>query len=131
MGCDIHAHIELKLNGKWEHYSCPQLKRRYKLFERICGVRGEISNAIAPPRGLPKDISEITKIIREWDGIDGHSDTYLTKIELNALIEWMEKDTPHWQHEELGYLTGNTFLQYLGSNPPQFTDVRFICWFDN
>lgn len=61
MGCDIHAHIELKVNGKWEHYSCPNIQRWYTLFTRICGVRGNDNiTPIDKPRGLPEDLNIVT-----------------------------------------------------------------------
>lgn len=27
MGCDIHLHIEVKINGAWEHYATPRVDR--------------------------------------------------------------------------------------------------------
>lgn len=137
MGCAIHAHIELKVNGKWEHYSCPVLKRWYALFARIANVRNyddEIT-PISKPRGLPDDLNIVTKLCRERYGSDGHSDTWLTKDELNGLIKWVEEREGAkgflFQHEQMGYLNGSNFLQYPESHPKEFEDVRFICWFDN
>ena len=131
MGCDIHAHIELKVNGKWEHYNCPTIQRWYRLFERICGVRGDVELAIDKPRGIPADLNIVTELdYKRWEG-DSHSATWLTKEELNELIEWAENLDPLWQHKQLGYLNGSNFLQYPESHPKEFEDVRFICWFDN
>lgn len=142
MGCDIHPHIEVKINGKWEHYSIPQLQRCYALFTRICGVRMREDSTIQPiskPRGLPDDISDITRIEWEFDG--GHSATWLNREELCALIDWheeyIESINPGYgytaQHHQWGYMTGNDFLSNpgTGSNPKEYEDVRFICWFDN
>lgn len=136
MGCDIHAHIELKVNGKWEHYSCPLLKRWYALFARIANVRNDGSiEPISLPRGLPDDLNIVTKLEADsWKG-DGHHYTWLNKDELNELIKWAEdrmgNDGWSFQHEQMGYLNGNDFLQYAESHPKEFEDVRFICWFDN
>jgi hypothetical protein len=33
MGCDIHAHVEIKIGGKWHHYNHPSTDRRYVLIE--------------------------------------------------------------------------------------------------
>lgn len=58
----------------------------------------------------------------------------LTKDEFCALIDWVEKEPcldGMFQHHQIGYLTGNSFDSHPGSNPPEITDVRFICWFDN
>lgn len=35
MGCDIHLHTELKINGQWQHYSAPSISRDYHLFGRL------------------------------------------------------------------------------------------------
>lgn len=130
MGCDIHAHVEIKIKGVWHHYSCPPIQRHYLLFEKICGVRGEIENAIAAPRGVPDDISIVTKLCNEYDGIDGHSHTWLNAVELDNLISWYEKH-PHgdslFQYQHFGYLNGGMFSHRI----PDFEDCRFICWFDN
>lgn len=136
MGCDIHPHIEVKIADKWEHYSCPQIDRHYKLFEKICGVRGEVKNAIAPPRGLPDDASVVTKLCYQYE--DSHSATYLTQAEFVHLIKWYddfmrtrEAGWYSWEHQCLGYITGNSFDLGHGGHPPEIQDVRFICWFDN
>lgn len=132
MGCDIHAHIEVKIEGIWEHYSCPPIQRNYALFERIAGVRGRIANAIAGPRGLPEDLSSVTVACYLKEQVDAHSETWLNKEEFCGLIEWAEKQTRNlYQAYQIGYLTGNSFRLHPGSNPPEIEDVRFICWFDN
>lgn len=139
MGCDIHAHIEIKVNGKWEHYSVPRIQRRYALFEKIAGVRGEVANAIVPPRGVPSDMSLITQLCYNYEVDDGlHTPTWLNKEEFLAVIEWANKKenirqdwAGQFEHEEIGYLTGNSFELHKGSVPPEVEDVRFICWFDN
>ena len=126
MGCDIHAHVEIKLNGKWQHYSCPPIQRWYLLFEKICGVRGNVTNAITPPRGLPDDITEVTKYCYENE--DAHTATWLTAKELDELINWADSlSDDSFQLKEFGYLNGNMFSR----TNPEITDCRFICWFDN
>lgn len=138
MGCDIHPHIEVKIAGKWLHYSIPPLQRCYSLFTRICGVRGVKGiAAISPPRGLPHNLFDITRI--EWLFDGGHTPTWLDRLELNELIKWheayLESRNPGTRYtaqmEQWGYMTGNNFLEYKDSNPPEYEDVRFICWFDN
>ncbi len=54
MGCDIHCHIEIKVEGTWHHYSAPNVDRSYRLFARMAGVRNTGGvKPIAPNRGLP------------------------------------------------------------------------------
>lgn len=136
MGCDIHAHIEVKIRGRWEHYSCPPFIRNYQIFERICGVRGDEKEAIAPPRGLPHDMSAVTRACyeHEHEHRDAHSMTWLTGQEFSDLIDWVEAGNAgpglaSFQHHYVGYLTGNNFTS--DNTPKEIQDVRFICWFDN
>lgn len=140
MGCDIHPHIEVKINDKWEHYSCPNIQRCYRLFAKICGVRNCEEWGIVPlvsiQDAIPKDSSTVTKECWEYDS--GHSIAVLNKQQFCKLIEWADdpenvkqKWAGEWSHLQLGYLTGNGFELYPGSTSESITDVRFICWFDN
>lgn len=135
MGCDIHAHIELKRRGSdvWEHWNAPRIGRDYALFEKMAGVRGREENAIVPPRGLPEDVSTLTKVNADHEGDDGHTHSYLTRDEIQVLQEWWEKDPCNpkpWNFEvEImgGYLFGNGY----GELPEEIEDVRIVFWFDN
>lgn len=49
MGCDIHLHIEIKMNGLWRHYSMPHIERDYCLFGVMAGVRGNKDDMIVAP----------------------------------------------------------------------------------
>jgi hypothetical protein len=132
MGCDIHAHIEVKISGVWHHYSSPPITRNYRIFEKICGVRGEEINAIHAPRGFPEDASLVARVCYEYEKSECHSFTYLNRKEFCLLIEWAESNVDKFfQHKQLGYLTGSGFYLHRGSNPKEIEDVRFICWFDN
>lgn len=141
MGCDIHAHIEVKLDGVWHHYSCPPLQRSYKVFSRICGVRNGVIGMpyyvqpITEPRGLPDDLSEVTKQIYLFEEQDSHTPSWLSGNELDELIQWVEQSESvnydsnlyNFQHKQIGYFNGNMF----GEIPSPFEETRFICWFDN
>ena len=135
MGCDIHIHSEIKVGGKWLHYDQPECERDYDLFEKMAGVRGELRNAIAPPRGLPEDANETTKFDAKRWGSDGHSHSWLSASEIAELAEWQEKQgkrpfEAEWDH----WLFGNTysgFVRYPQDNIKDLEDVRFIFWFDN
>jgi len=39
MGCDIHWHSEVKVDGVWHHHSNPRISRDYWLFALLAGVR--------------------------------------------------------------------------------------------
>ena len=57
MGCDIHLHAEIKVNGKWEHYAHPHIRRDYRLFAKMASVR----NA---PYGHPEHIAGAAAYLR-------------------------------------------------------------------
>lgn len=143
MGCDIHAHTEIKIKGEWHHLSELQISRDYDLFTRMANVRrysDEIA-AISEPRGLPEDLAFLTKFIREDYGIDGHSDSWLSAAEVAELGQWMgdehKKRLPgeYWYCEKvLGYIFGNgweSFTKYREELPAGVEDARMVFWFDN
>lgn len=148
MGCDIHLHIELMTNGKWEHYATPNIVRWYRLFGAMAGVRDESEPPIISPKGFPSDAAVLTRIIREDYGIDGHSDSWLDHNEImqleDRLEEWAKSagDKEPWNRYDLEsgilntYLSGNSFTSHWRYDdmpylPSGVTDVRFVFWFDN
>jgi len=135
MGCDIHIHAEIKVNGKWHHYAQPECNRHYRLFERMAGVRGDVKNAIAAPRGIPRNASFTTKFDKKTWGSDGHSHSWLSSKELAELADWQEKNGESWIKQDWNkWLFGNNysdFHKYPSSRAKSIQDVRFIFWFDN
>ena len=144
MGCDIHLYGEIKVNGQWLLYTQPNVDRCYAMFEKMAGVTGDVRKAIAPPRGLPADISSATRFCADYDGPDGHSHSWLSSDEILELVEWCERELKpyrakfmnRWDFEsETGsYLFGNSwagFKKYPGDRPKGVEDVRFVFWFDN
>ena len=144
MGCDIHLHIEVKIDGEWHHYGCPSISRRYSLFGKMAGVRGyEDTIPIALPRGIPSDATKLTKFdYKKW-GPDAHSASFLDSREIDELERWATKEkgwkgkndmTGWWMEDEFGYLFGNSFAgfsRYPEDRPKGLEDVRFVFWFDN
>ena len=140
MGCDIHLHTEIKINGKWEHYSQPRIERDYALFSKMAGVRSrdDSPKAIVPCRGLPSDCSATVRFCSDYDGIDGHSHSYLSGQEIIELWKWLESKTPFLKEIDLrrewGYLFGNCwgwFYKYREDYPVGIEDIRYVFWFDN
>lgn len=131
MGCDIHIHVEIKVDGKWEHYAQPYCQRHYRLFERMAGVRGEVQNAIAAPRGLPPYATKTTRFDCNYWGPDGHSHSWLSSFEVTQIIKEFH-DIDEWKNWR--YLFGNgyeDFLEYPKSYPEGLEDFRWVFWFDN
>lgn len=148
MGCDIHLHIEIRVNGIWHHYAAPYVQRWYALFERMAGVRGDVHNAIAPPRGLPDDATVVTKLASDDMGSDGHSHSWLSSAEVVVLDDWLgeqeEKLKPEWPGYNLEHAILHTYLFENGfagfvRYPKDgkrvralgLADFRFVFWFDN
>lgn len=140
MGCDIHAHWEVLVDNEWVHYSKVDIDRDYSLFEKMAGVRGDVNEAIALPRGLPNDVTKSTALdVKYWNG-DAHSESWLSSKEMVELITWWEDQYKNWAikrevvTEAIGYLYGNdwdSFYQYRDSYPEWVQDFRLVFWFDN
>lgn len=134
MGCDIHVHFEIKLNGKWEHYSQPRIERNYELFGRIAGVRNEDIRPICPPRGLPRDCSITTAFCA--GRAKGHAHGWLNATEIETVFDFHRHITKNnmLAFEQWGYLFGNgwnNFLEFRDDFPKEIEDIRMVFWFDN
>jgi hypothetical protein len=127
MGTDIHAYLEVQIDGRWVCHSQPRIKRNYELFGRIAGIGG--AAPIIEPRGLPSDISEITRIEYEHDGADAHTPGWLSRSEMEQIADL----APDLSGLGLfGYVTGNPPWGIPGDgHPAQYQDARLIFWFDN
>lgn len=142
MGCDIHLHTEIKLNGKWEHYTAPRIGRNYDLFARMAGVRNyDKVSPIVEPKGAPDDMSVVTAFdYQEWEP-DAHSASWFNADEITALYkspevrdyEAIRRDRGDF-HSFADYLFGNDwkfYSAYRDHYPQQIEDIRWVFWFDN
>lgn len=132
MGCDIHLHTEIKVNGKWLHYSQPEIRRNYEIFGWLGCDRGE--KIIFPEKGIPEDITETTKLCLEYNTkqFTPHHKSYLTWQELDKFEDKLTEEYDMFHHDQLGYLFGSSWRSPKEANPPAFLeDVRFVYWFDN
>lgn len=144
MGCDIHAHSEIKISGQWHHMSTLSINRDYGLFCRMAGVRGGYENSpepISEPRGVPEDVSFLTKFICDDYGADGHSHSWLSAEEVCRVGEWLENrrremNPNDWfvAEQVFGWIFGNgwdLFTKYREDLPEGVEDGRIVFWFDN
>lgn len=137
MGCDIHAHVEVQIDGRWEHYSILEIPRNYRLFTKLAGVRDcEGITPISEPRGIPADITKLTAFDLEgWSG-DAHSRSWITGEEADAVEKWMDetqKPHPH-PSQPWGYLFGNGFGHSTCRDTrldSRLGECRIVFWFDN
>lgn len=135
MGCDIHLHQEVKINGEWHHYRHRSIDRSYKLFALMAGVRNNSKlEPVVQPKGLPEDLTFLTRYDYEenW-GSDAHTPSWLDPQEVKQVIErFFTEDI--WEAEKwFGYLFGHSWtelLQYPSEMPKGLEDYRFVFWFD-
>jgi hypothetical protein len=139
MGTDARAHIEIKVDGKWELYSSPYIPRNYELFSRMAGVRRvEGIEPISAPRGRPTDLSPITALL--LDDYDGMDESWLSGEELDQIInEFTTYGGKHFVGYAndayvgqlgFGYLLGNGFNPK--NNRQRFIqDCRVVFAFDS
>lgn len=146
MGCDIHCHVEIRYNGKWEHYAMPSVSRFYGLFGVMAGVRGE-GPAIVEPKGVPDDMSVVTKLDWEKWGSDAHTPSWFNEEEIDKLVDWLKTQTLRqgelttypdleWDILNRTYMFGNSltaFKHYDDTDyvPDGVDAVRLVFWFDN
>jgi len=149
MGCDIHAHMEIKVDGEWFYYAPVHIRRNYALFTRLANVRPGWHATIEPisdPRGLPDDLelADTTKLhLAVWN-LDGHSHSWISSQEFVDLIEWIkdndlnlvDRKSYSWNvlTDDWLYLFGSAFddfYKYPEDNYENVEDFRMIFWFDN
>ena len=145
MGCDIHIHGEVKIEGLWQHYSLPRISRNYSLFAKMANVRNYNESNIVPisePKGLPSDISFVTwfDYMHCWKEY-GHSMSWLGGEELDILENWMREYGPERSKaerlfnfgDEFGYVFGNSWniKKYPDDYPLGVQDARLVFWFDS
>ena len=169
MGCDIHIILEKKHNGKWvgvcdysgargkgqevsietaddgykriepKYVSWLASNRNYRLFAELAGVRGE-TNTTMEARGLPKDASDLTRMLADGWGDDGHSQTYMSvdeymgcvtrslgDMERAALVADRLEGKEGVLVDRVEHLLGE-FFEYEQTD---FSDFRLVMWFDN
>lgn len=140
MGCDIHLHSEIMVNGVWHHHNKAQIERSYLLFSKMANVRneGEV-DPITLPKGLPENVTFSTNLYLQKSPEDYHSHSWLNAEEIKELFQWFDEQTnPFFERRRMnlmfGYLFGGSFgdfLRFKSDFPEYVEDIRFIFWFDN
>ena len=142
MGCDIHAHIEVKVSGEWHHWMALNIPRNYSLFARLAGVRTDKpGDQQYPLRGIPDNMSLLTNMDYNRGFGDWHHLSWITGKELSDVQDWYEREARIRDPEAdlcyvfsvFGYLFGNGYdvKRYPEDYPSTVEDVRMVFWFDN
>ncbi len=98
MGCDIHGWVEIKPMETLNYWRSvlnvgALVVRNYDIFGSLFGVRNHVGfEPIAADRGLPEKVSELCQKESDRWGVDGHSHTWISAIELWG-IDWNEEST--------------------------------------
>ena len=141
MGCDIHLHGEVKIQGKWRHWSTPDLDRDYELFAKMAEVRNNFGiRPISPPKGIPEDASFETRFDYEDAGKWVHSASWLSAKEIHELGQFLKVRASRLHPEEFfypeklwGYVRGGSWggvYRYPEEAAlRKIEDVRFVFWF--
>jgi hypothetical protein len=144
MGRSIRAHVEVKLNGRWEHYSHPQYPLcygDYDVFDLLASQGEGRADSIAADRGLPEDITEVTRFdfFVKW-GADAHSPSWISADEVGILTErYRAEGGGPPRHSSLRVFSSDDYFGYLFGNcietredwPEGVEDARVVFWFDN
>ena len=145
MGCDIHLHVEVRIDDEWLHYANPFVSRNYTLFGFMAGVRDSTVEPVAEPKGLPSDTTKVTRLDYEHNKEDWHTPSWLSTAEIVELQHrlynyyYTVEDKSLKFEYDLNYMF-NTYLfengftswyEYPTSNVMNIQDVRFVFWFDN
>lgn len=145
MGCNMHAHIELRLkdDNTWHHYGSPAIRRDYDLFSLVAGkklnrlprVHSKVmETGIATHlTKLPEDASIITKISYKQDN-ERYTPKCLCVLPADSLVPLQNHlDDLNDGHDR--DLEGAIFRTYINGNAlaahQGYEDLRIICWFDN
>lgn len=147
---ELRAHIEVKLDGKWQHYAAPTIKDNYIAFACINGygrdyIDKDLSARIKPQasvKGIPEDISELTKYcwqVAQYPDENGDTEPFgagcLTAQDLRNLQTQFEKiNSLHTKFDfEKMHVERNVFNTWIHGNPiawhEWFDDARIIFWY--
>lgn len=151
MGCNIQAHLEIRIAGQWHYYSLLDLHRNYDLFAKMANVRNSRKDItpISELKGLPDDVSFMTAFHSNYAGKDGQWHSWLDYNEMLQLLNFIEETgmPKPWGHREEDrpydifkiddfgvWLFGeriSEFDTYPESYPSELEDIRMVFWFDD
>lgn len=135
----IHLHTEVKIKGEWIHHSEANIKRGFKLYGKMANVRNyDEVTPISLPKGLPEDVTFLTRLHSENMGPDGHSHSWLNAHEIVELHEWANSNSGidrFFMYENFPRFIGLSFDEFAEC-PEDWEglgveDVRYVFFFDN
>ena len=144
MSTTLYAHIEVKFQGRWEHFAACTVHKNYLLAAAINGTRAdalkpgrEIPKPVYGTRGIPEDATALTKacIAREVSP-NPRNACVLNTEQIQAVQDELYRvrleiqktgiDDFDFEHSIFHtYINGSSIASGGG-----FEDVRMVCAFD-
>ena len=128
MGVCIHGLMEIKVAGSW-HGIHREWGRNYNLFALMAGMRNENNlTPVSQPKGLPDDVSVLTRIENNEWGDDALSESWLSLMEVEIVARRIEilDGKPCRDIEGVKY----HLRRYL-QNHESVVETRLVFWFSN
>ena len=143
MSTTLYAHVEVKLDGAWHHFSAHAIHKNYLLCAAINGTRADdlkpgraIPKPVRGTRGIPADATALTKacIAREVSP-NPRNACALDAAQIAAVQDELYRVRPEVERTGIDefdfehsifhtYVNGNSIASGGG-----FEDVRMICAF--
>lgn len=137
MSCDIHLVVEIQVNDAWHGYAVTNPARWRAAFAKLAGL-GRLQPPIAPPRGMPEDVSVTAKVAHAAMGGVPHTESWLSSEEVAQFRVWCFKqgvEICEWLAGSYNNSPGGIFLfendWVRDSLPAGVSDFRWVFWFDN
>lgn len=136
MGCDVHLHIEVKerSTGIWHHLANPRIDRGYQFFSHLADCGRGHNTPVIPNRGIPGDITPVTRHDLDRYGSEAHSLSWFGPEEIEKLRDRLAGQPGYDEyHDDLEhgifrtYLLGNSLTSLEGT---PYGDIRLVFWFD-
>jgi len=129
MGTDIRGTVEKVVNGKWVMVNrlgnyFDVTFRDYKVFAALAGVRGDGPE----PKGLPKDISDSTKLYVDECGDGIYNESWYMVEEAAKIL--MNVDSHNIERCK-GNIFSLIFKLFAIDDESNLNLYRFVFWFDN
>jgi hypothetical protein len=135
--------IAANAGSVWHHYASLWTRRNAAILARLGGPENpKYEKMISRPRGLPDDVSILTRMHAEQTKPTAYDHSWIGAEEISQLAKWWDetavKEDLKWPEKDFehgvlhSYLWGNSW-QGFPSKPedyPGIADVRFCYWFD-
>jgi hypothetical protein len=128
----IYCHAEIRIDGIWHHYNTLDIGRDDNLFSCLAGL-GSVDTGISakfPVRGLPKDVSPVTRLEAQDFGDYGHTHSWIGLEEIWRVLDDFPDILCRAQRVKANLLFGFSYSACSNNFPDELQDVRWVFWFE-